>query len=239
VSLSDRIATVLDDLDDALQAGAVAVADVERIQVVRELRRKIGARWPKRGGRFTKANAIHRGLTHLLVTGAILGADASLRKWIDRAGLTGVADFCARRDELLAGNEVSMTAAAMRLLEDLEGFVEGRVHRGSQADRVEATGRRAVLGLFAAFWADPGLLDDHVLLRFKETAGVPYFRDLPRPTREEVARRWRSDPRFARVLADHLAAMTDAYALAEHARLLAIGAVPIPSAEQLRREDRT
>jgi hypothetical protein len=31
--------------------------------------------------------------------------------------------------------------------------------------------------------------------------------------------------------------MTDAYALAEHARLLAMGAVPIPSLEQLRRED--
>jgi hypothetical protein len=31
--------------------------------------------------------------------------------------------------------------------------------------------------------------------------------------------------------------MTDGYALAEHARLLEMGAVPIPSLEQLRRED--
>jgi hypothetical protein len=30
--------------------------------------------------------------------------------------------------------------------------------------------------------------------------------------------------------------MTDVFALAEHARLLASGAVPIPSVEQLRRE---
>jgi hypothetical protein len=33
--------------------------------------------------------------------------------------------------------------------------------------------------------------------------------------------------------------MTDAYALAEHARLLEMGAVPIPSLEQLRREELT
>jgi hypothetical protein len=31
--------------------------------------------------------------------------------------------------------------------------------------------------------------------------------------------------------------MTDAYALAEHARLLEMGAIPIPSVEQMRREE--
>ena len=41
---------------------------------------------------------------------------------------------------------------------------------------------------------------------------------------------------LGRLLADHLASMTDAYALVEHARLLEMGAVPIPSAEQLRSE---
>jgi dGTP triphosphohydrolase len=94
-----------------------------------------------------------------------------------------------------------------------------------------------MLGLFAAYFADPGLLDDHVLFRMKELSGVRYLRDLPRESREREARAYRSDPRFTRLLADHLAAMTDAYALAEHARLLEIGAVPIPSLEQLRRED--
>jgi dGTP triphosphohydrolase len=66
---------------------------------------------------------------------------------------------------------------------------------------------------------------------------VRYLRDLPRESREREARTYRSDPRFARLLADHLAAMTDTYALAEHARLLEMGAVPIPSLEQIRRED--
>jgi dGTP triphosphohydrolase len=150
------------------------------------------------------------------------------------------AAFLELRDRGLRGDEVRLPAAARSMLEDLEGFVEARIHRGYAADRVDGHGRRVLLGLFAAYQADPTLLEDHVLLRYKEMAGVRYLRDLPREAVEgEVAARYRRDPRFVRLLADHLAAMTDAYALAEHERLCRMGAVPIPSAEQLKREGRS
>ena len=113
-----------------------------------------------------------------------------------------------------------------------------RVRRGFEADRVDGRGRRVLLGLLAAYHADPTLLEPHVLFRYKEIAGVGYLRDLPRErVEQEVRRRYREDPRFLRLLADYLAGMTDAYAVAEHARLLEMGAVPIPGVEQLRRED--
>lgn len=222
VALADRIASALHDLDDALQSGAVGVEEVERLRAVAELRRKLGGKWRARASRFMKANAIHRGLTHLLVTGSILGTRGRLD------GFEGKP----------AGGEVVASAGALRLLSDLEGFLERRVHRGAEAEKVEARGRRAILGLFGAYYSDPGLLDDHVLLRYKELAGVPYFRDLPRELRDrEASQRYRMDPRFARLLADHLGAMTDGYVLAEFGRLLEIGAVPIPSVEQLLREE--
>ena len=72
----------------------------------------------------------------------------------------------------------------------------------------------------------------------RRSARVRFLRDLPRDGdrgRDRIGTT-AAMPRFARLLADHLASMTDAYALAEHARLLEMGAVPIPSAEQLRRE---
>ena len=221
VAAAIRLASAMHDLDDALQSGAAPLAEIERLRAVRELKGKLGARFPHRGGRFMKANAIHRGLTHLLVTDAIMESERRLAK---RA---------ARRD----GGEIGWSRVGEALLVEIERFLDGRIHRGVEAERVLARGRRAVLGLFASFFADPALLDDHVLLRMKETAGVRYFRDLSRATRDREAKAYRSDPRFTRVLADHLASMTDAYALAEHARLLEIGAVPIPSLEQLRRED--
>lgn len=239
VALADRIATALHELDDALQAGAVEPGEVEKLAAVRELKRKLGDRFPRKGGRFMKANLIHRGLTHLLVTGAILGSASTLARWAAREGIDTSARFREREDEILTGGEIGPTASGRRLLEDLEGFLEARVHLGAEADRNEARAWRVVLGLFAAWQADPGLVDDHVLLRYKEVGGVRYWRDLRRDAREDEARRYRADARFARLLADHLAAMTDAYAWSEFRRLLEMGAVPIPSAEQLRREETT
>ena len=185
-----------------------------------------------------KANAIHRGLTHLLVTGAILTSGRALRA----LGGTARGDRPTRASSLRAtgftATRSQLTPAARRLLDELEGFVERRVRRNFEADRVDGRGRRVLLGLLAAYHADPTLLEPHVLLRFKEIAGVRYLRDLPRDDIEgEVQRRYRRDPRFVRLLADHLSGMTDAYALAEHARLLEMGAIPIPSVEQMRREE--
>src|SRR6185295_1407449 len=63
-------------------------------------------------------------------------------------------------------------------------------------EREERRARHVVLGLLAAYLADPRMLDDHVLFRFKETAGVRYLRDLPRDAVEaEVARAYRRDGR--------------------------------------------
>jgi dGTPase len=237
VAAAVRLASALHDLDDALQARVVDPAEVERLAAVRKLRGKLGAGYPQRGGRFVKANAIHRGLTHLLVTGAILGSRESLARWAGRHGIDSPARFGQVRDEALTGTQIGWARGGEEIVSDLEAFLDARVLLGAEADRVEAVGRRAVHGLFAAYFADPSLLDDHVLLRAKEQLGVRYWRDLPRGEREQEARRYRLDPRMTRLLADHLSSMTDAYALAEHARLLAIGAVPMPSAEQLRREE--
>lgn len=238
VALADRIASALHDLDDALQSGAVPVEAVERLQAVRELKRKLGKRYKPRASRFMKANAIHRGLTHLLVTGAILAGGRTLERWAERHDVTDPDSFRAVRDDAVQGDEVGLSPTTRRLLEGLEAFLDERVRRGFEADRVDGRGRRVLRGLLAAFHTDPTLLEPHVLLRYKEIAGVRYLRDLPKGTVDrEVRERYRSEPRFVRLLADYLSGMTDAYAVAEHARLLEMGAIPIPSVEQLRRED--
>ncbi len=141
------------------------------------------------------------------------------------------------RDEAVSGAEIGLSEGTLRLLEELEGFVEQRVLRGYEADRVDSRGRHVLLGVLAAYYADPTLLEPHVLLRFKQLARVRYLRDLPQESVEqEIREHYRADPRFVRLLADYLSGMTDAYAVAEHARLLEMGAIPIPSVEQLRRE---
>jgi len=236
VALAIRLASALHDLDDALQAGTAGLSEVEKLGAIRELKRKLGARYPRGGGRFAAANAIHRGLTHLLVTGAILASQANLSRWASAGKIASSKGFRDRRDDAVSGREIAWPKGGEALVAELEGFLAARLRRG-EAERVVGRGRRVVLGLFAAYFADPALLDDHVLFRMKEVAGVRYFRDLSREHRERDAKAYRADHRYTRLLADHLAAMTDGYALAEHARLTEMGAVPIPSLEQLRRED--
>lgn len=225
VAVADRIATALSDLDDALQSGEIDVAQVERLSAVAALRKKMGTAYPPRAGRFMKANAIHRGLTHLLVTGTLVHSARRL----EDDGATARTTF--------AGDEIGLGPQASRLLDGLEAFLDRRVHRGFRADRVDARGRRVLLGLLAAYHRDPSLLEDHVLLRVKEATGRRFLRDVPRDARAAEIAGMAGDGRFVRVVADHLAAMTDPYALAEHRRLSEAGAVPVPSVEQLRREE--
>ena len=237
VRLADRIGGAVHDLDDALQAGVVEPARVERLRAVQELRRKLGDGYPGRAGRFVRANAIHRGLMHLLVTGAILTSERRVEEWARRHDVRDPERYRTVCDGALAGDEIDVSAAGKRLLQDLEGFLETRVRRGQGPDRVEARARRIVLGLMAAYHADPTLVEDHVLIRFREASGASYLRDVPRERiDDEVDRRYRTDPRFLRILADYVAGMTDAFAIVEHGRLHESGAIPIPSVEQLLRE---
>jgi dGTPase len=237
VILADRISSALHDLDDALQSGSVELVQAERLEAVRRLKTKLGPRYGGAGGRFMKANAIHRGLVHLMATSAVLTSGRTLSRWAERHAVHEPAAFAATVDEAVGGREIDLPPAGRRMLTEIERFLDARVRKGRTADRVDGRGRRVMLGLFAAYHADPALLEDHVLLRFKELTGTRFLRDLPRvAVEDEIASRYRGDPRFARLLADHLASMTDAYALSEHARLLEMGAVPIPSAEQLHRE---
>jgi len=226
VLLADRIAGALHDLDDALQAGAVDLGQVEKLQAVHQLKKKLGSGYRPRASRYMRINVIHRGLIHMMVTGAVLASGRALQRWLKRS------------DDEIKGDEIGLPPGGRRMLEGIERFLEARVRHTHAAALMDGRGRRVILGLFASYHADPLLLPDHLLLRFKELARVPFLRDIPVVAVEkEIASRYRGERRFVRLLADHLAAMTDAYALAEHARLIEMGAVPIPSAEQLRREE--
>lgn len=237
VRIADRIATALNDFDDVLQSGQVDLAVVERLDAIRQLRRKLGDRYPSRAGRFLRINVLHRGLVHLLITGAIVASGRRLKRWIVEQEIGSSPQMRKIQDHSIDGTEIRLPGKAQKVLEQIEHFLEGRVRSTREADQVEAVGRRVVLGLFAAYWSDPSLLDDHVLFRYREATGVRYLRDLPRERRPtEIRERYQQGSEYVTVLLDHLASMTDSYASREHRRLLAMAAVPIPGAERLRFE---
>ena len=77
----------------------------------------------------------------------------------------------------------------------------------------------------AAYLDNPCLAPDYLLRRFAEEHGGPCLREVPLSEVDaEIRRRYRNRPELVRLLADHVAGMTDSYALEEYRALT--GAYP-------------
>ncbi|HKY31814.1 MAG TPA: HD domain-containing protein [Candidatus Polarisedimenticolia bacterium] len=228
VAAVEPAARAIEDLDDGLRAGDVDSESVERLPIVRELMRRVAAA-PARGpgrraaGRAAmnrRANLIHRGLTHMLVTGIIHHSRRTLRAWAREHAVTGPRELLRARPHVQAGM-VGLTPAAARMYDGLGDFVSRHLHQGAWLSAAASRARHLLGALFRALADNPRLAEDYMLLRFKQDEGGPYLRDVPPAAMEaELARRYRGSRPFARIVADHIAGMTDLFTVAEHERLL-------------------
>jgi dGTPase len=216
-----RIAGRAQQLDDLLRARPELLERFERLELLRELKRKLGGRYQRARGRFMRLNVIHRGITHLLVTDAILHSEAALGRWAAREKIDSTERYTQRRGAL-PPEVVGFSERVSTLLEELEAVLEASL-AGSRAHVRSRHRARRVLGeLFRAYYHDPAVLDDYLLLRFREAERIRYLRDVPPAEMEqEVARHYRGSSRLVRMICDHLAGMTDGYALSEHRQLCA------------------
>jgi dGTPase len=219
VRLACRIAAATDTLDALLQSRPALLDRVERLAIVRRLLSRLGRRYPRNGSAFMRLNALHRGLTHLLVTSGILHSEEALDRWSEGEGIDSVDRFRQRRATLPA-DVISLPTRTAVWLEELEQFlsVEARASRArALADR---RARRVLEGLFRAYYADPAVLDDYLLLRFRDAERLRFLRDLsPGEAEADIGRHYQGSPRFVRLILDHLSGMADAYAEAEFRRL--------------------
>ncbi len=224
----EEIASVVQDLDDGLRCDEIDMDAVETLPIVKELSRRIEIVSPgpgrpsraRRGGLFMRANVINRGLTHMLVTGIIHHSRRALRDWARAHKVDSHEAFLDARPTTPAGL-IGLTPRGRRLFDGLRDFVARNLNQGAWLSGVGARARHLIAGLFAALENDPRLVDDYLLLRFKEEYGGPYLRDVaPADMEAEIARRYRGSTRFRRLVADHIAGMTDMFAVSEYERLL-------------------
>ena len=83
--------------------------------------------------------------------------------------------------------------------------------------------------MFAAYYQDPLQLDDYALLRYRAETGGTFLRDVPEERVDaEIEQRYQDRPGFLRIIADHIAGMSDTYALKEYERLY----LPFPDADR-------
>jgi len=203
VTLADRLARLTHDLEDGIRAGQVSLHATERLEIGVAIAQKLGDAYQNRHGRFARQNALIRGMIHLLVSDAIVTAADAL-----------AADAETPR------HVVQLSPHVSSMTDELEAFVEAQVYRSFAVSRLEARARTFLRGLFAAYYREPLQLDDYVLLRYRATTRGTYLRDLPGDrVATEVGTRYHGKPEFVRLIADHIAGMSDSFALKEYERL--------------------
>ena len=242
VAIADRVARLTHDLEDGIRAGEVALTELERSSIGRTVMQKLGDAYPDTIGAYRRRNAQVRGIIHLLVSDVVVRAGQLLHEWLEANPEQETLSL-----ELPAGEEDQPESAvflpAPRLpadtvgfsdkvsgrVDELEDLVRAHVYLSRTVRRLDARARMFITGLFAAYYQDPLQLDDYALLRYRGEIGGSFLRDVAEEhVDQEIDQRYHNRPAFLRVIADHVAGMSDTYALKEYERLY----MPFPDADR-------
>jgi dGTPase len=219
VALADEIAQQTHDLEDGLHAGAVTLDDVEHLRAAAVVIERAGHRYGEERSRFRRAAMLQRGLIHLFITDAIQTSARNVRRTAERNGVADHAGWLAIADGISAST-VALSRRVGEWLSELKGFIYQAIINHHEVNRQDHRATLVITGLFRAYHDNPLTLPMYVLLRFHELSGRAYLRDLPfARISGEIAEHYRGDARFVRLIVDHLAGMSDRFALEEHEAL--------------------
>ncbi len=219
VAAADEIAQQTHDLEDGLRAGSVALEAVEKLAIIEEVIAGLGNVYRDQPSRGRRQNLLIRGLIHNLVSDVLTATGASLERFLGAQGVTDRQAFakCCRD---LGPTTVWFSAEVAPRFRELKDFIYKFIINHPQVNRQDWRARKVVSVLFRAFWDNPLNLPSYVLLRAVDELGFGYLRDLPRPeVAAEVRSGYHSSPGFARLVADHIAGMSDRFALEEYCSL--------------------
>ncbi|MFV2073257.1 MAG: dGTP triphosphohydrolase [Thermoanaerobaculales bacterium] len=215
VAVADEIAQQTHDLEDGLRAGAVRLEEVEELQVASLVISEIGPDYREEASRWQRQNVLIPGLIRLFVRDVVASSASRLERFLDRRRIQDHPSFAA------VSREVSQTtlwfsSEVEALFDELKAFIYEKIINQAMVNRQDWRARRVVSALFLAYWSEPRLLPVYMLLRAGEELDLPNLREVPlRRVATTVATDYHASPGFARLIADHIAGMSDRYALEE------------------------
>ena len=211
VGWSDEIAQQAHDLEDGLPL--VDEGKVLALPISRKVLGALGARYEQAADSSLRRSLLVRGMIHYLVTDLVFASRSRIEAWLSAKGITTRGEFEAARRRL-PGSLVSPSPEGERLYLSLKEVIYQHVIHSHAVAQHDGRAQHVVATLFSAFYKNPRILPDYLLLRYRDLAGVPYLRDVPlRRIDAEIVRNYQGRPLFLRCIADHVAGMTDSYAL--------------------------
>lgn len=219
VSLADEIAQQSHDLEDGLMAKEVPLEKVEALKIAQEVISKISRIYRGQRNRYLRQNMLIRGIIHLLITNIIMHSGNNIKAWAKKKGIEDTEDFYQKRAEI-EPHLISFSPEAKKLFNEMKSFIYKYIINSFSVNRADGRARHFLKQLFRAYYLNPRQLDSYVLLRFKEMEGITYLRDLPiKKLDAEIKRHYQKSLRFIRLICDHIAGMSDKYALREYEKL--------------------
>jgi dGTPase len=218
VAVADEIAQQTHDLEDGLRAGSVGLETVEELAVARRVISDVGSSYFDQRP-WIRQNTLVRGLIRLFVTDVVETSAARIQKFVERHGITDHESYFAHAREV-SQTSIWFSTEIEALFSELKTFIYARIINQAPVSRQDWRARRVLTALFGAFWSEPAILPEYLLRRAAEELGLPYLRELPlKRVAAVVADRYHSAPGFARLIVDHLAGMSDRFALEEYRAL--------------------
>jgi dGTPase len=168
---------------------------------------------------WDRQNTLVRGIIRLFVNDVVTTSAARIGKFCERHGISDHQEFTVHAREI-SQTTVWFSNEVEELFTELKTFIYSRIINQAPVSRQDWRARRVITALFKAFWSEPTVLPDYLLRRAAEELGLPYLRDLElKRVAAVVADRYHASPGFARLIVDHLAGMSDRFALEEYSAL--------------------
>ena len=226
VAVADEIAQQTHDLEDGLRARSVQLETVEELAVAQRVIEEVGPDRYYSEKSWIRQNTLVRGLIRLFVSDAVAASAARIQRFLERHDITDHAGF-VRLSRSVSQTTVWLSPEITEFFDELKSFIYSRIINQGPVSRQDWRARKVMTALFRAYWTAPATLPDYLLKRAAEELDLPYLRDLPlKKIAGTVAERYHSTPGFARLIVDHLAGMSDRFALEEYRNL------QLPSPEQ-------
>jgi len=223
VAVADEIAQQTHDLEDGLRAGSVGLEVVEELLVARRVMEDIGHSYHDESRRWQRQNDLIRGMIRLFVNDVVAHGARSLGRFKARRGIDDHDAFLAHSREV-SQTTIWFSSETEKLFTELKAFIYRNIINQERIHTQDSRAREVLTALFNAFWCEPATLPHFVLRRAREELDLAYLPDLPLDrVAAEVSTRYHSSPGFARLIVDHLAGMSDRFALEEH------GSIKTPS----------
>ena len=214
VAVADEIAQQTHDLEDGLRAGAVSLDEVEELDIAARVIADLDSGY-SRERPWDRQNTLIRHIIRLFVLDVVQTSAARIARFCERHELKDHGGWIGSAREV-SQTTVWFSSEIEKPFSELKSFIYSRIINRGPVSRQDWRARRVMNALFRAYWTEPSVLPDYILMRAAEEHDLPFIRDVPlKRVAAIVSDRYHACPGFARLIVDHLAGMSDRFALEE------------------------